>query len=71
LPTDIIEKYELDVSNLNVDQTLFVRDMNLGDKYTVVTRGELAVAVIKASDDAPQASDKAPEVIKKGKEEKK
>ncbi len=71
LPEDIAEKFEIDVSGLNVDQTMFVRDLNLGEKQTVVTRGELAVAVIKAPDDAPAAAGDAPEVIKKGKDEKK
>ncbi len=77
LPTDIVEKFEVDVSGLGLDQTLFVRDLNLGDKYTVVTRGEHALAVVKAPDDVPAsgaaatATDaaKAPEVIKKGKED--
>ena len=76
LPTDIVEKFEVDVSGLGLDQTLFVRDLNLGDKYTVVTRGEHALAVVKAPDDVPAAAGaaatdaaKTPEVIKKGKEE--
>ena len=75
LPTDIAEKFEVDVSALGLDQTMFVRDLQLGDKYTVVTRGEYALAVVKAPDDAPAAAggaaagEKAPEVIKKGKEE--
>ncbi len=53
LPTDIAEKFEIDVSNLGLDQTLFVRDLQLGEKQTIVTRGELAVAVVKAPDDVP------------------
>jgi large subunit ribosomal protein L25 len=80
LPTDIAEKFEVDVSGLGLDQTMFVRDLNLGDKYTVVTHGEYALAVVKAPDDVPVAAAsgaaaagseaaKAPEVIKKGKEE--
>lgn len=75
LPADIAEKFEIDVSKMNVDETLFVRDLQLGDKQTVVTRGEIPVAVIKAPDDAPAAApaaaaaDKAPDVIKKGKDE--
>ena len=78
LPTDIAERFEIDVSKLGLDQTLFVRDLNLGDKQTVVTRGEVPVAVVKAPDDAPAAGGAAgaaaaaaatPEVIKKGKEE--
>ena len=77
LPADIPEKFDVNVTSLGVDQTLFVRDLQLGEKYTVVTRGELAVAVVKAPDDAPAGGAaaaageeaKAPEVIKKGKEE--
>jgi large subunit ribosomal protein L25 len=74
LPTDIAEKFDIDVSNLGVDQTFFVRDLQLGDKFTVVTRGELALAVVKASDDdgkGGKGGEKSPDVIKKGKEEKK
>ena len=78
LPMDIVEKFDVDVASLGLDQTMFVRDLNLGDKFTVVTRGEFAVAVVKAPDDAPAAggaaaaaaaAPAAPEVIKKGKEE--
>ena len=79
LPTDIPEKFDVDVTSLGLDQTLFVRDLKLGEKYTVVTRGELAVAVVKAPDDIPATGAasasaaaeeaKSPEVIKKGKEE--
>lgn len=76
LPTDIVEKFEIDVSHLGLDQTLFVRDLQLGDKQTLVTRGELAVAVVKAPEGADAAApgaaageEKSPEVIKKGKED--
>ena len=77
LPADIAEKFEVDVSKLNVDETLFVRDLQLGDKQTLVTRGEVPVAVVKAPDDVPAGGAAAaaageaaaPEVIKKGKEE--
>ena len=76
LPTDIVEKVNVDVSGLGLDQTLFVRDLKLGDKLTVVTRGELAVAVVKAPESADAAQPGAaaaaqPEVVKKGKEEAK
>ncbi|MBR6733561.1 MAG: 50S ribosomal protein L25 [Kiritimatiellae bacterium] len=71
LPTDIVEKFDVDVSALGLDQTLFVRDLQLGDKFTLVTRGEYAAAVVKAPEgaDAAAAGEKAPEVIKKGKED--
>ncbi|MBP5791621.1 MAG: 50S ribosomal protein L25 [Kiritimatiellae bacterium] len=78
LPEDIAEKFEIDVSALDVDQTMFVRDLKLGDKQTIVTRPEIPVAVVKAPDDMPASkggasaeSEKSPEVIKKGKEEEK
>jgi large subunit ribosomal protein L25 len=71
LPEDIVEKFEIDVSALGLDQTMFVRDLQLGDKFTAVTRGELAVAVVKAPADGGGAAGEAkPEVIKKGKDEK-
>ncbi len=75
LPKDIEEKFTVDVTELGLDQTLFVRDLKLGDKQTLVTRGELAVAVVKAPEGADTAApgaaagEKSPEVIKKGKEE--
>jgi large subunit ribosomal protein L25 len=77
LPGDIPEKFDVDVSALGLDQTLFVRDLKLGDKYTMLTRGEVPVAVVKSPDDVPGAgpaaasaeAPAAPEVIKKGKEE--
>ncbi|MBO7308686.1 MAG: 50S ribosomal protein L25 [Kiritimatiellae bacterium] len=72
LPEDIAEKFLIDVSQLGLDQTLFVRDLQLGEKQTIVTRGELAVAVVKAPADAASAAgDKSPDVIKKGKDEEK
>ena len=46
-----------------------MRDLKLGDKFTTVTRGELAVAVIKAPDDdgSAKGGDKAAESDKKKK----
>ncbi|MBO5647293.1 MAG: 50S ribosomal protein L25 [Kiritimatiellae bacterium] len=69
LPENIAEKFVVDVSQLGLDQTLFVRDLQLGDDQTIVTRGELAVAVVKAPADggAAAAEAKAPEAGKKGK----
>ena len=69
LPTDIVEKFDVDVTDLDLEQTLFVRDLKLGDKFTTVTRGELAVAVIKAPDDdgSAKGGDKSAESDKKKK----
>ena len=73
LPEDIAEKFDIDVSALGLDQTMFVRDLQLGEKFTVVTRGELALAVVKAPADAAGSAEagESPDVIKKGKEEEK
>ncbi len=79
LPGDIPEKFDVDVTSLGLDQTLFVRDLKLGDKYTVLTRGEVPVAVVKSPDEVPGATPGAaaaaaaapatPEGSRKGKEE--
>jgi large subunit ribosomal protein L25 len=71
LPTDIPEKFEIDVSSLGLDQTLFVRDLQLGEKYVTLTRGDVPVAVVKAPADAAGAAGgaTAPEMIKKGKDD--
>lgn len=74
LPEDIEEKFDVDVTALGLDQTLFVKDLKLGDKFTLVTRGEYAVAVVKAPEGADAAkpgadAEKSPEVIKKGKDD--
>lgn len=68
LPENIAEKFVIDVSQLGLDQTLFVRDLQLGEDQTIVTRGELAVAVVKApADGGAAAAEKGPEAGKKGK----
>ena len=69
LPENIAEKFVIDVSQLGLDQTLFVRDLQLGEDQTIVSRGELAVAVVKAPADggAAAAEAKGPEAGKKGK----
>ena len=56
LPGDIPEKFDIDVSSLDLDQTLFVRDLQLGDKYTIISRGEVPVAVVKSPDAVPGAA---------------
>ena len=70
LPADIPEKCDIDVSSLDLDQTLFVRDLQLGDKYTIISRGEVPVAVVKSPDAVPGAAGVAAAASDK-KEEKK
>lgn len=71
LPADIVEKFTVDVSSMDLSDTLFVRDLALGDAYAVATRGDVPVAVIKAPEGADEAAQgaAAPEVINKGKKE--
>ena len=73
LPTDIVEFFDVDVSAMAAGQSMFVRDLNLGDKYSVITRGSIAVATVampEADETAAAAAGGAePEVIAKGKKE--
>lgn len=78
LPMDIIEHFDVDISALKLDQTLFVRDLKLGDKYTLVTGRDVAVATVAAPEEeaaatpaegAAAATPATPEVIAKGKKE--
>jgi len=79
LPADMVEFFTVDVSALKLGQSLAVRDLKLGDKYTVLTHGELAVATIVAMAEEEAVEEAAPvegatatgepEVITKGKKE--
>jgi large subunit ribosomal protein L25 len=75
LPTDIIEHFDVDVSALKLAQTLFVRDLKMGDKYTVITPKDIPLAGVVAIEEeaAPVAVEgatpAAPEVVAKGKKE--
>ncbi len=75
LPMDIVEHFDADVSSLKLDQSLFVRDLKLGDKYTVITAKDVPVAtVVSAAAEevvatAEGAAAGTPEVVVKGKKE--
>jgi len=77
LPSDILEHFDVDVSPLKLAQTLFVRDLQMGEKYTIITPKEIPLAgvVAAAAEDVAVAAtgDAAaavnPEVITKGKKE--
>jgi large subunit ribosomal protein L25 len=80
LPTDIPEKIEVDVSNLELNKHLRVSDLTLSDKLTVLTEPDVVIAhvVVPRAEEAPAATAEAaaapeagaePEVIKKGKAE--
>lgn len=75
LPTDIIEHFDVDVSALKLAQTLFVRDLTMGDKYTVMTPKDISFAGVVAVQEeaAPVVAEGVtavtPEVVTKGKKE--
>lgn len=75
LPTDIIEHFDVDVSALKLAQTLFVRDLAMGEKYTIMTPKDIPFAGVVAikEEAAPVAAEGAapatPEVVAKGKKE--
>ena len=72
---DLIDVYEIDVSNMKLGDTLFVKDVHLGDKFHVHTRADLALASCAAPQEekvaTPEEGAAAPEVevIAKGKKE--
>jgi len=73
---DLIDVFELDVSHMKLGETLFVKDLQLGDQFHILTRGDFAVATVSAPEEekaeAP-ADGSAPaaevEVIAKGKKD--
>jgi large subunit ribosomal protein L25 len=75
LPTEIIERFDVDVSAMKLAQTMFVRDLQLGEKYTVLTLKDLPVAsVVSIAEEAAATTAEGeaaatPEVITKGKKE--
>ncbi len=47
LPMDVVEDFTLDISDLGVGQAVHVRDLNLGDKYQILTHADLVVASVR------------------------
>ncbi len=48
LPTDLVETFELDVSKMEIGDTLYVRDIVIGSVFTLLTSDEFAVAHVAA-----------------------
>ena len=76
LPNDIVEHFDVDVSGLKLDQTFFVRDLSLGDKYTLFAGKDVAVATVAAPEEEAAettaegtATAATPEVVAKGKKD--
>ncbi len=75
LPGDLVESFDVDVTELGLGKTMLIRDIKLDPKYTVLTAGDVAVATVvvpreeKVDEAATAAAAAAPEVIGKKKEE--
>ena len=75
LPAEIVETFNIDVTALKVGQSIFARDLKLGDAYTVITGKDAVVTTVAAPEEdasavtAEGAAAATPEVITKGKKE--
>ncbi|HRR33263.1 MAG TPA: 50S ribosomal protein L25 [Kiritimatiellia bacterium] len=74
LPTEIVESFGVDVAALKLGQSMFARDLKLGDAYTVITGKDSVIATVAAPEEdaagaAAGTAAAAPEVITKGKKE--
>ena len=71
LPADLVEVFEIDVSHLEVGQSLHVSDLNLSDKYTVLVDGEAIVAAVQPprTEEAEVEAAAEPEVLSEKKVE--
>lgn len=47
LPEDIVKEFQLDVSALEINDRLFVRDIKVDPKLTIITLGDIAVASVR------------------------
>ncbi len=76
LPADVLERFEVDVSHLKLGEALLVRDLALGEAFTVLTHGEFPVATVvepaaaKAADGAADGEAAEPEPVKKAESDK-
>lgn len=72
LPVNIPDHVEIDVTGLNVGESIHVRDLKF-EKFTILNNSDLpvvSVTALKAETDAEEAEEtEEPEVIKKGKQE--
>lgn len=75
LPGDLVDSFDVDVSQMGLGKTMMIRDIVLDAKYTVLTAGDVAVATVvapreeKVEEVAATTEGAQPEVIAKKKEE--
>lgn len=46
LPGEVVEQFEIDTSELELGQALYVRDLKLGGEFTLYTNADTAVAIV-------------------------
>lgn len=76
LPTDLVESIDVDVSAMDIGDTLLARDMIIDSKFAIVTAGEVAIAMVaapkvEAVDDEEVEGEEGAEAGAEGTEEKK
>ena len=73
LPLDIPEKIEIDVSDLDIGDSLHVRDVKVSEKLKIITPLEETIATVVTKEEevveATEEAEQEPEVIKEKKEE--
>ncbi len=57
LPTDVVEQFEADTSDLKLGESFFVRDLKLGEKYTLYTDEDAVIATVVDPAAAAAAAD--------------
>lgn len=73
LPNDMLERIEVDLSSIaNVEDSITVGDLKLGDKITILTPAEeviVSVSYVAEEEAEPVEGGPEPEVMEKGKKE--
>lgn len=60
LPGDFVDCFTVDISALKVGESMLVSNLNLGDKYTIITHGdETIAAVVTVAEEAVEETDEA------------
>lgn len=80
LPSDYVEVFDVDVSGLELGQSLSADELPLGESYELITHGDVPIAAVVTVEDEEEAEgteaaagetdeEATPEVITKGKQE--
>lgn len=67
LPGDLIEEIKVDVSSLNIGDSILVKDLNIGSQFTVITGQAVGVTSVQAPR-LEEEEEKPAEVVEEGAE---